>query len=82
MKHNYIIFLGNLRHIAEASFCFERALTLQFNLRPIGTRKHEKGLIVAYPAMKDFNSFYEYALNSLKEIKYNGIIPRILVPSK
>lgn len=85
MTH-YVKFNGSIRHLAEATLVFEQVYALLCDSRPVKTITTPKGakVMVFAEAKKSkisFESFYKEAIQSLKEKDYNGLIPRIVIPT-
>ena len=80
---NYVMFHGNLRHLAEATLTFEQVFQLTCNARPLQTITTPKGnKVMVFPQTKqNFQTFFDEAVAKLKEIDYNGILPRIVIPT-
>lgn len=82
-NYNYVLFAGSLRHLVEATLAFEQTFQLNCNARPLKTITTPKGnKLMVFPKISyDFNKFFTEAVEELKEREYNGIIPRIVIPT-
>ena len=82
-NYNYALFDGSLRHLVEATLTFEQTFQLNCNARPLKTITTPKGnKLMVFPKISyDFDKFFTEALDELKEREYNGIAPRIVVPT-